>query len=226
VTNRDDHITVDYLLRGTVSEYRRKVYGRNWDGTVSPEDLEETHEAWDIRETYDRLWTLYEDSIQHFDVDAQGVNLLMLDYALVVNTIPLNVLCAKGHQFRYTEVVAAGDAPALGIDVGRHYRCPQDTVILNGEEMPTWYRISNIFGHTTIEWPQGIKPPLGTASIVVKPTETNCDCWPDMLKLGRYGSWSKGVLSHTAYDKTIEGIENGPAAQADSYNDPNVPTLF
>jgi hypothetical protein len=228
ITDRDAHVTIDYLLRGSVSDYRRKVYGRNWDGTVSPEDLSEPHSAWDIRATYDRLWERYRDRIQDMEIDPAGVHFLQQDpdISLVINTIPLSKLCHQGHTFRAQEIVAAGDAPQLGIDVGSIYHCPPDTVICNGEEMPTWYRISRIFGHTTVEWPSAIKPPIGTASKVLKPTAHNCDCWPDMLKVGRYGSWTKGVLSNSAFNKVMERIEDGEAAQAKRYNNPDVPTLF
>lgn len=228
VTDRDAHVTVDYMLRGTPEAYRRKVYGRNWDGTVSPEDLTEMHEAWDIRTTYDKLWEMYSDLVEDVDVDPAGVKFIKdrTDIDLVINTIPLASLCWQGHSFRAQEVVAAGDAPSRGIDVGTVYHCPPDTVICNGDEMPTWYRISRIFDHTTVEWPQGTKPPIGSASKVLKPTAHNCDCWPEVFKLGRYGSWTKGVLSHTAFDRTMERMIDGEAAQAERYHDPNVPTLF
>ncbi len=51
--------TVDYELRGTTEDYRRKVYGPESDVRVSPEDLEGTHKAWDIRSAYSQLWTMY-----------------------------------------------------------------------------------------------------------------------------------------------------------------------
>lgn len=228
VTDREDHVTVEYMLRGHVDDYRRKVYGNNWDGTVSPEDLSDDHEAWDIRETYDRLWTMFESSILDFAIDPIAVAALDKDreHQLIVNTIPLNELCRQGHQFRGTEIVAAGDAPELGVNVGQYYHCPPDTVICNGEDSPTWYRISNIFGHTTVEWPSDINPPLTSCARVTKPTSTNCDCWPHILNVGRYGSWTKGVLSHTAFVKTQERLGNGSSAEASSDIDATMPTLF
>lgn len=214
VTDRDANVTVEYQMRGSVDDYRRKVYGKMWDGTVSPEDLTEMHKAWDIRETYDRLWDLYSELIEDTDIDPAGVKFLQggMSGDLIVNTIPLSQLCHQGHSFRAQEVIAAGDAPGLGIDVGRIYRCTPDTVICNGNDHPSWYRISNIFGHTTVEWPASVPVPITTASKVQKPTGHNCDCWPDLLKVGRYGSWTKGVLSHSAYFNTMERIKDGAAA--------------
>lgn len=228
VTDAGDSVVVDYILRGHIQDYRRKVYGSTWDGTVSPDELESTHQAWDIRETYDRLWQMYQESILDTEVDGASLNQMVLSrqYHLIINTIPLRSLCFSGHTFRFSTVVAAGDAPQLGIDVGALYQCEPNTVVCNGEEAPSWYRLSRIFGHTTVEWPEGIKPPIGTASTVTKPLDHNCTCFPDVLNVGRFGSWRKGVLSHTAYQKVYERMEGGKAEQADRYNDPAVPTLF
>lgn len=228
ITPRDEHVTIDYMMRGDVNAYRRKVYGQMWDGTVSPEDLEEQHEAWDIRATYDLLWDAYRDEIEDVDIDPAGVHFISSrsDIGLTINTIPLSAICHQGHTFRATEVIAAGDAPDLGINVGSIYHCPPDTVICNGEESPSWYRISRIFDHTTVEWPQFIKPPIPTASKVLKPLGHNCDCWPNLACVGRYGAWEKGVLSHTAYEQTIERMRNVETAQESAYNNPGMPTLF
>src|SRR4051812_38354175 len=49
-------VTVDYRIIGEPADYKRKVYGNGWLGAVSPEDLQEPHPGWDIRETYDNLW--------------------------------------------------------------------------------------------------------------------------------------------------------------------------
>lgn len=231
VTNREDFVTVEYMLRGDVEDYRRKVYGRMWDGTVSPEDYADDHMAWDIRSTYDLLWDAYGQFVNDGDVDAAVVAGLINDseFDLVVNTIPLPALCHQGHIFRGTEIVAAGDAPELGIDVGTIYHCPPNTVQCNGEDHPSWYRISRIFDHTTVEWPAGTKPPIGSSQTVTKPTSHNCDCWkryPKFMSVGRYGSWTKGVLSHSAYDQVMERMENVEATQEATYNNPDVPTLF
>lgn len=208
VTHQDDYREVRYQLNGTPEMYRRKVYGKSWDGTVSPEDLLETHKAWDIRETYDRLWAMYADRILDAEVEPAGVRSLVQSpsFDMVVNTIPLDQLCHQGHVFRSTEVVAAGDAPAYGIKVSDIYKCPEDTVRCNGQGHPSWYRMSNIFGHTTVEWPTDVEVPVPTASKVTKPTSHNCDCWPNILKVGRYGSWTKGVLSHEAYDVVSKAV--------------------
>lgn len=200
---------ISYQMRGSTDDYRRKVYGQMWDGTVSPEDLAGNHMGWDIRATYDALWERWEPIISDVDIDPIGLrNILTDDPDLIINSIPRPVLCHQGHSFGATEVWAAGDAPELGINL--QYRCTPFSVVCNGDDNPSWYRMSNVFGRTTIEWPGSLKAvPVTTATRVQKPTQHQCDCWADapMEHVGRYGEWSKGVLSHTAYFKAYKRID-------------------
>ena len=210
-------VTVDYMTMGTPEQYRRKVYGMLWDGTVSPEDLAQQHFAWDIRATYDWLWDRYNSLI--YDVDVDPYLIRRLDADLVVNSIPRSALCHGGHQFNATEIIAAGDAPALGIDIGKtmNLRISDNRVICNGEENPSWYRASRIFGHVTIEWPGALgRVPLQSAAKVMKPTNHNCDCWPEVLHVGRYGTWTKGVLSHEAFTATYDKVKGMVDAAAEA----------
>jgi|SRR5690349_22587 len=202
MTPAEEPAVVDYHLVGDPADYRRKVYGRQWVGSVSPQQFGGLVRAWDIRATYDALWGLYSRYINAVDLEPNDVAEIVHGgfYDIVINSIPLPDLCHKGHHFGATEIIAAGDAPDLGIDIGKTFRCSENTVICNGNPNPSWYRISNIFGHTTVEWPASIENvPVRTASRVRKPLDHDCDCWPTILKVGRFGSWTKGVLSHHAF---------------------------
>jgi hypothetical protein len=202
-------IAVDYRVVGEAAAYKRKVYGNAWYGSVSPEDLLGSHEGWDIRETYDNIWRAFEEAIHDVELDAIGLQELLDsgNFDVVINSVPLETLCYQNHDFAYAGIIAAGDAPERGIDIGKVYRCPESTVICNGTKDVAWYRMSRVFGHTTVEWPADVeRVPINSASFVRKPTHHNCDCWPTITKVGRYGSWSKGVLSHTAYFDASEAV--------------------
>jgi hypothetical protein len=177
------------------------------------------HTGWDIRQTYDSLWDVYSEAIVDVELDPIGVTELLdaNDFDVVINSVPLDMMCYSNHDFDFTGVIAAGDAPDLGIDIGQIFRCIDETVVCNSEPNPSWYRMSRIYGHTTVEWPGSVeRVPVNTASYVRKPTKTNCDCWPTMLRVGRYGSWEKGVLSHTAYFKTYEHVSKFLANKQES----------
>lgn len=210
MTPRDSTASIEYMLRGTAEGYRSKVYGPHWDGTVSPEDFTGMVRAWDIRATYDALWDKYENFITDVVIHAGVIRSLMDNGWSIVNSIPKPALCYQDHDFASTEIIAAGDAPDIGIDIGKMYRCIDDTVICDGTADVAWYRLSRIYGHTTVEWPGGIsRVPVVTASRVKKPLQHWCNCWPDMIDVGRYGTWHKGVLSHDGYFKMIAMMEDG-----------------
>lgn len=186
--------TVSYSLRGTKEQYRQKVYGEDWDGKVSPEDFSGTHEAWDIRMTYRRLW---DDIIESKRVPLVPVKItpLMLKEAWwydgnhvfdrVVSTIPAPALCRMpfDHVFSSHNVYASGSTHISAEYVPDYIQC-------DGTGTHGWYRQAEVFGYRTTEYPRYVP---GT-SLVDKPLRTDCNCFPDIIRMGRYGRWAKGIL--------------------------------
>jgi hypothetical protein len=203
---------VSYILKGSAEAYRRKVYGDGVDVRVSPESLDPTHLAWDIRAAYGNAWERFEPIIRKTEItptwlDSVG-RMTMAD--LVVWSLPLQPFCLEGHGFMSQEIWAQGDA----LDQGRYCTVSVEpwTIVANGETSPRWYRASNVFGHRTAEWPEGPKPPIDGLARVTKPIANRCDCWTELggspvLRVGRYGTWTKGEFSHQAYSKTLTALQ-------------------
>lgn len=191
---------IDYKLLGDVATYREKVYGPLWDGVVSPEDFIGKHPAWDIREAYDWLWETYGPYVREYEVTPMGLKqtLYNLDPHVTISTVPAPLLCAEGHAFGSTSIWSSDQAIQ---------HTPENTVLCNGDRDYAWYRASTIQGYSNTEWPDNRKPPVTPLWQVTKPTKTNCDCFPNVHRMGRYGKWTKGVLSHNAYSETINAIE-------------------
>lgn len=202
--------SVHYFLQGTPDEYRRKVYGDGYEGMVSPESLAGFHNCWDIRRAYDSAWERYADRIQPMTFNPKVLASWGPDVDRVIWSIPVNLQCADPmHQFLAAEVWAQGDAP----DRGQYCSVTVEpfTVVTNGEDSPRWYRASNVYGHRTAEWPLTPKPPVSGLARVVKPIVTTCVCWSSLggapvLRVGRYGQWRKGQLSHDAYFQTRDWL--------------------
>lgn len=198
-------VIVRYMVHGDIDSYQAKVYGDTWDGKVSPEDLVGEHDAWDIRRTYDNLWREYGGYVHGTELSAGWLgNFMEVDarkYDIIISSVPRSVLCAGDHRFDYQSVLALGDAPERGVFVPD--RLPDNTVLCNGLDIPSWYRASKVFGYATLEWPIGATLPDALVKLepsrVGKPLSHNCDCWPELMHVGRYGRWEKGVLSHTAF---------------------------
>jgi hypothetical protein len=200
-------VTVKYHLRGSIEDYRFKVYGHTWEGDVSPEDYIGEHDAWNIRRTYDNLWERYGDMTLNTQISPGWMENFM-DYEgkaldVVICSIPKSAICKMGHNFRSQHIWAMGDAPEGGQFVNDVVLVPNNTVICDGSKTTPYYRASRVFGYATVEWPFGVGPVDG-ASLVEKPLDNNCDCWPGVTFVGRYGTWQKDVLSHTAYQDVLD----------------------
>ena len=203
---------VEYVMQGDAAVYREKVYGKGWRGIVSPDEYAgEPHKGWDIREAYQNAWDLYHHGIQHipFETSTQIAAFLegmrMKGTNHIVSTIPAHMLCIdQSHGFSSQPVWAIGDAPERGIF--SPITSDVNTVVCSGSWEDSWYRKSNIMGYNSVEWPENKKVPIEGVSKIVKPLSTNCKCQQDVHRLGRYGSWTKGVLSHDAFYQTFIGL--------------------
>lgn len=219
-TDGSPRVYVSYKLEGSIEGYRRKVYGAlGADLVLSPDALAESHSAWDIRYTYNRLWEMYGDRVSGWYVDANNIDFIKPEWDLIISSIPKISLCSSNFacNFKTVEVWASGEAPELGkrLDI----ECPDNTVICNGRDIPQWYRVSNIYGRKTIEW--GFAEGVGLeetngAVLVQKPISNNCECHDDILYVGRYGKWKKGVLASDAFD-TVTCYLRRRAREADSH---------
>lgn len=210
-----DPVEVKYELRGTATTYAMKVYGEEMASRpgfkVSLEVLPETHKAWDIRAAYSWLYEQLEHMIAPTHLDSRSAHELLESkvYDLVISSVPRQVLCFNPeHRFTSQKVWALGDAP----DRGQKVPVPiqpdvENRVVCNGHPDSAWYRYSNIYGYRTMEWPEmRRKPPLSGIAELLKPIATNCDCYPELLHVGRYGKWEKGVLSHSAFLEAMERV--------------------
>lgn len=201
-TSPDASFVIRYQLNGTVEEYRRKIYGNKPIKSVSPEDLVGSHMGWDIRQTYDWLWVTYSEYVKHAELGPDSVDdtVRWAGADKVISTIPANWLCDQSCSFGYEMVWIAPTALLPNI--------PDNFVICNGNDAPAWYRCSLIAGHGNTEWPWEFQPPIEGVRTVKKPLQSNCNCRPDIVRMGRYGRWEKGVLSHSAFYETLDLLED------------------
>lgn len=195
---------VSYHLVGNPMDYRKKVYGDSWDGFISPEELDTDHEAWDIRSAYDELWRRYSMYIHDKALHWDTVNWEhWAKYDMVISTVPRKLWANPGDKFLSAKVWALGDAPDLGQMVP--FRPAEDNVVIcDGTEDIGWYRLSKVFDHCTVEWPDGHKPPIEGIVQVEKPLSHNSLAAPDFVHIGRYGAWQKGVLTTDAFDEALK----------------------
>lgn len=190
---------IRYRLIGTPEGYRKKVYGDTKVPFVSMEFLEDGQEqpAWSLQDAYAKLWNeLSVDSAGNVaNIDAEWVfNAMDKEwFDAIISTIPAPAICHQegAHHFFSTEIRIANEAM-------HDY---QNQIHYNGDSESSWSRSANLFGHASTEWNANVNPSLTETFTVRKPLRTNCDCFlADLVKLGRYGAWTKGILTHHAFE--------------------------
>lgn len=213
VTDPNRMREIRYLLQGSITDYRAKVYGPDYRGQVSPDHYEGDHVAWDLRATYNDLWEAYGNYVQDMSLNFEVVHDLIAHVRpdVVLSSIPKKWLCQnEKHDFTAEMVWAIGDAPERGVFCP--VEVPPNVVLCNGRKEPSWYRASNIFGHKTAEWAHDKRPPYGSPAEVVKPLTNDCDCFDGyevpIHGVGRYGMWQKGILTHDAYETAKTVVES------------------
>lgn len=191
---------VDYHLEGTPEDYRSKVYGPSWTGTDDYEYLDESHHyAWNMRDTYDKMWKAYEPEIKNYTLCKEDAPLLN-NFDLVISTIPRTMWAEPGDVFRSTKIWIAQDSE----DRCAPFRPREFTVICDGTPDVGFYKASNIFGHCTVEWPESKKPPLDGILLVERPLSHNSKAASDFKHLGQFGSWDPQILVTDVFDQALE----------------------
>jgi len=207
--NDEPPVVLTYHMRGNATTYREKVYGI--DPTVpfvsfSDKDHGDEQDAWNLIETYDRLWSLYGNYINPLEASAQWIDGYADNFSLILSTVPLVHICAaraglinEVHNFQVQDIYVYPDE----MDP-----IPDNTVLYDGTGLRSWYRTSHIFGTKFTEW-SGLatKPPLSPLFKDSKPIHTSCNCWDGkVVRLGRRGTWTKGVLAHHAFLEALKVV--------------------
>ena len=205
VTNPEPEGYVTQVVRGTMTDYRRKLYGAVDPGWIE-RAMAPGYDAWNLRAVYERLWLLYEHKIQRLEVSPVAIGSLLSTrlYKCVISTIPATAICNGGHRFQAWSILIA-DRMVEPI--------PDNTIVFNGESSPSWVRESNIWGTSTTEWPTTIldptrkrsRPPVPDMYEFEKPLRTDCDCWAkDVIRMGRFGKWRNETWAHDAFNEATQ----------------------
>ena len=204
---------VRYILCGTTEGYRRKVYGDDPAiPFVSMENVkhDQLQRAWNLQATYDSMW---EALVDDTTVNVESIGPQWVDNALekdwfevILSTIPAPALCRSAagldgqpHIFISQQVQIATTCILPNL--------PDNHVVYDGTPDHSWYRTSRLFGVGGTEW-SGITPPYGNLIKANKPLRTNCTCYKGkVVRLGRNGTWTKGVLTHHAFLGAYDALQ-------------------
>jgi hypothetical protein len=194
----DYHVWVE--KHGTREGYAENVYGdpkaeTSWDNFKVGK-----MPAWDMRATYDRLWSAWEGRVIDAIIDPFMVDALLEYNDMIFSSVPLTAICRERelHTFQRQPVIIVqghNEASMPGQQI-MHYNGLPPT-----QDGPLWYRFSSFNGHQSWEYNlwrgEAIEPRGGWEIVKInKPLRTNCDCFDDVIRIGRYGCWDKKILTH------------------------------
>jgi len=169
------------------------------------------------RKAYDWLWATY----GRF-VDA-GVSIsTVMDfvfkadndvYDAVISAVPAPSICANpAHSFPSDRVMGASADSFVKKRLGGLLLQDHSGIFMcNGRVDTSWFRMSLLDDNCWMEWPADAKPiyvPISERRSVVYPALTTCDCWPNILKVGREGRWkSEGHFVSNVFGDVLYYLE-------------------
>jgi siroheme synthase (precorrin-2 oxidase/ferrochelatase) len=211
-TDHPDGTIHQRVIGGSILDYRYKLYGDINIG-INGDMLRPEYHAWKHPETYDKLWDLYEHLIVPRKVSQYELFQMQDDADLVVSTANSNRLCRRAfpnglHNFEFVQVAITPKA--------EYPDQPDNTIIFNAGSKHSWVRSSKVFGQEVTEWSVNDFPDGPDARVIKKPISTDCNCYPRVLRTGRFGAWKNEVWIDTAYYDTYGAIVS--AARRDELN--------
>lgn len=215
VTPLEPEMEISIIKVGTREGYAKNVYGDpahpvSWD--VIPNDR---MPGWDLRGAYDRLWDKYQHLIHDREIGAGDLNDIQNSFPVVYSSIPKRSLCRDHHQFKKQDIwVAHGDGSQWLTDGVNDYDMmyyngfPPDGSVGDTEGFP-WYRFSQINKYQC--WEHSSPPTERSEYYKVsqgeKPISNTCYCWQGIRRIGRFGRWEKGQLTHHAFHQVFEDAQ-------------------
>lgn len=223
LTPKEPDAVVTYVVKGSHFVYQQKAYGSGAQPSfVSFSNVKDGQQqpAWNLQKMYDELWRRFEPNINEVVVDAEWIQENHKEFALVISSVPRPSLCSN-EQHRWTRQEIIIDPRPIGL--------PDMTVYYDGTSDHSWYRSSNLWGCGGREWGTraAMQLPYDQEGFVSasKPLDTNCNCLGDinnLVRIGRYGRWEKGVLVHDGFERTIKQLHARKLLRLPDPNQPGV----
>lgn len=195
---------VRFVKMGSGDVYTQRLYeGQDVPVRSSWHNFEDgkLEDAWSMQECYELLWGEFVDSIVDMPFTHTLADALVTGADMVVSSIPRWVLDGRARPdpeaYPHRKIwVVSGEGVVDDLS--------DNTIYYNGmRDGGTMYRMSNIRGNKSAEFTQPIEGGVEIMKPIVFQGE---DRYPTIVKVGRYGAWSKMQLAHHAYSAVLERL--------------------
>lgn len=196
VTRPEPDAMVRFTKVGTARVYALKVYG-DPNHRTSWEKFRSEHPGWALQPVYDDLWRRYSDRIIPMTVNHEVVKDFLTSHPMVISTIPPSSYCLNPEHRFPSKPIWTLDHSMPEVD--------ENEIVYDGRLSCAYYRSSKLFGFGSTEMTTNV---MGVARKGYKVMETDCDCFPDMMRVGRFGKWKPGVLVNHAFQEVWDAMWN------------------
>ena len=201
ITFDEPDMKIHCIKVGTRDEYAQKVYGDRSHPVSWDQFPEGELPAWNLTRAYAELWDEYESHIHETEVTQEMIRGILGHFNFVYSTLDRRTICQKPeeHIFNGQQIWVQHGPSSDKFDTGNimYYSAAPHPLGFD------WYRFSRINMYSSWEYasdPGDVAWGDQKLSTGIKPTTTNCDCWPGLRYIGRFGRWEKGVLTHHAFE--------------------------
>ena len=201
ITEHDSAREIKTIRRGTEDRYAQRVYG-DAQAVTSWRRVVPSAFCWNLRKSYEAAWEKFAENIVDWELTPSDIEDFEQQFDLVISTIPLWIACQGKHEFQSIPTLVKHDIEGVDCSLVKNF------VVYNGTTDGEWYRASNIFGHESKEAPSLPELEGQGWESGFKVVGNNCDCNPNIVRAGRMGMWERGVLTHNAFDTTVEAISD------------------
>lgn len=207
LTDNEPDGELAYIYRGEKKSYAYKLYG-NGDAPVSWGKYRGVLPIWNLRAAYGDLWDMFEMTIEHRILQPIDVVGLLNANTIVMSAIPLPSICMRPMEHKFTSQTVWINYRQVKVEEAKGDE--NNFILYNGYLDNPLYRSSLIFSWRSDEYVTC--PEVDGCVPVTKPLTSTCDCWPGLVKLGRYGQWDKEQLTHHAYLSAVAAIKERTSA--------------
>jgi hypothetical protein len=206
----EPELEIQVIKMGSARGYAKNVYN-DLKMQVSWNKFKEGFTpGWSLKRVYDQLWARYEDRIHDIIINPSAIKMIVSGYDKTFSTFPARSICSIWQHNFPAAAIWVIHGPVEKDAVNRE----QNIMIYNGVDMngaSGWYRYSCISGYESWEFSSrhtqlqilddGLQISEG-----FKPLGTNCDCHPNLIRLGRFGKWDKNVFTHHSYQEVLDAL--------------------
>jgi len=185
---------LEFIKIGSPEGYAEKVYGSG-DVPTSWGEYGGQQKAWRLQQNYTALFSRFSRQIEGgFRATPASVHDLLVGVGmgerrttLVLSSVPASHICKRPdlHSFGRANILIKKEKP--------DFISTDNVVIYSGRPEEKWYRACKLFGQCWTEYAH-FDAPDGGYITGFKPLGTDCNCFPTVHRIGRFGTWDRKVL--------------------------------